>query len=136
MKEVMEPTYHFLPTHHVDCVWELLELPSTPTCTHLADPLIPYPPPPIMEETFTVSPFLRPQACTLRDAIIAPTLVPDSPLHAAMGLDAPAPLYAPMPATPVGVTVIHHPPTPPVETHDSWCACSPCLAAQDELYGT
>ena len=53
-----------------------------------------------------------------------------------MDLDAPVPLYAPMPSTPVGVTMIHRPPTPPVETHDSWCACSPCLAAQDKLYGT
>ena len=56
-------------------------------------------------------------------------------LHA-MGLDAPTPSYIPMPATPLGMTVIHHPPTPPVETHDTWCACSPCLATQDILYGT
>ena len=67
---------------------------------------------------------------------MASTPVPDSPLRAAMDLDAPIPQYASMPSTPLGVTVIHRPPTPPVETHDSWCACSPCLAAQIELYGT
>ena len=67
---------------------------------------------------------------------MASTPIPVTPLRAAMDLDAPLPLYAPMPPTPIGVMIVHHPPTPPVEAHDLWCTCSPCLAAQDKLYGT
>ena len=135
MKEVMEPAFRFVPIHHVSQVRELLELPSlVPQCP------APLPstaaPPAIVEEVFHMSPLLHPRVRALRDAILAPTPVPDSPLRVAMDLDAPPPLYAPLPPTPLGVTIVHQPPTPPVEAHDSWCACSPCLAAQDELYGT
>ena len=140
MKEVMEPAYRFLPLHHVSQVRKLLELPSTvaprpspkPCCydTHAVAP------PEVVEEVFRVSPLLNPRVRALRDTIAASTLIPDSPLRIAMDLDAPAPTYAPMPTTPLGMTIIHCPPTPPMETHDSWCTCSPCLAAQDELYGT
>ena len=136
MKEVMEPGYRFLPLHHVAPVRELLELPPDGVCTTLR---LRTPPPsvtPLFEEVFTVSPLLHPRVCALRDAIMTSTPVPDSPLCVAMDLDAPVPLYAPMPPTPPGVSIVHRPPTPPVDSHDSWCACSPCLAAQDELYGT
>ena len=136
MKEVMEPNYRFLPIHHIAPVRELLELPSmvVPASTHLAAP-----PPPItslLEEVHTVSPLLHPRVRALRDVIMASTPVPDSPLRVAMDLDAPVPLYAPMPPTPPGVIIIHRPPSPPVESHESWCACSPCLTAQNEIYGT
>ena len=135
MKEVMEPTYCFVPVHHVSQVRELLELPSL-TPQRPAPPPSDTAPPAVAEEVFHVSPLLHPRVRALRDTIMASTPVPDSPLHAAMDLDAPLPLYAPMPPTPPGVTIVHRPPTPPVEAHDSWCACSPCLTAQDELYGT
>ena len=92
--------------------------------------------PAVVEEILPVSPFLCPQARLIHDAILASTPIPDSPLREAMDLDAPAPSYAPMPATPAGVSILHHPPMPLIETHDSWCACSPCLAAQTELYGS
>ena len=136
MKEVMEPAFRFLPIHHVSHVRELLELPSV-NVRHATS--VATPPPsaaPLIEEVFTVSPLLHPRVRALRDTIMASTPVPDSPLRVAMDIDAPLPLYAPKPPTPLGVTVIHRPPTPPIEAHDSWCACSPCLAAQDELYGT
>ena len=136
MKEVMEPNYRFLPVHHIAPVRELLELPSI---TVPATTLFTAPPPsvaPLLEEVHIVSPMLHPRVLALRDVIMASTPVPDSPLRIAMDLDAPVPLYAPMPPTPPGVTIVHRPPSPPVEAHDSWCACSPCLAAQDELYGT
>ena len=135
MKEVMEPAFRFLPVHHISHVRELLELPSTSvrTSSGFATPLPPIAPP---EEVFVVSPLLHPRVRTLRDAIMTSTPIPDSPLRVAMDLDAPIPLYAPMPPTPPGISIIHRPPTPPLEAHDSWCACSPCLAAQDELYGT
>ena len=136
MKEVMEPNYRFLPVHHVAPVRELLELPPmvTPATAHLTAP-----PPsvtPILEEIHTVSPMLHPRVRALRDVIMASSPVPDSPLRVAMDLDAPVPLYAPMPPTPPGVSIVHRPPSPPMEYHDSWCACSPCLAAQVEIYGT
>ena len=92
-------------------------------------------PPGTVEEVVHVSPYLHRRVQALRDTILTPSLIPDSPLRFAMDLDAPTPLFAPMPATPPGVTVLHRPPTPPIEAHDSWCACSPCLAAQAELYG-
>ena len=136
MKEVMEPAFRFIPVHHVSYVRELLELPSVnerAATNHAIPPPCDAPP---LEEIFVVSPILHPRVRALRDAILTSTPVPDSPLRVAMDLDAPAPLYAPMPPTPPGVSIIHRPPTPPVETHDSWCACSPCLAAQEELYGT
>ena len=134
MKEAMEPAYHFIPVYHLAYVWELLGLPShTP---RLLTPPSPAHPPAIVEEIVPVSPFLHPRARAICDAITTSTPIPDSPLHVAMDLDIPAPMYAPLPATPEGVTIIHCPPTPPLETHDSWCACSPCLAAQDELYSS
>ena len=134
MKEVMEPAYRFLPALHVSQVCELLELP--PAIERRPAPPPDVSPPDLVEEVFTVSPILHPRIRALQEAIMAPTPIPDSPLRIAMDLDTPVPLYAPMPSTPLSVTVVHQPPMPPVETHDSWCACSPCLAAQDELYGT
>ena len=136
MKEVMEPGYRFLPLHHVAQVRKLLKLPSIDVRTKSQLPDPPPSAPPLPEEIFTVSPVLCPRVRTLRDAIMASTPIPDSPLRVAMDLDAPVPLYAPMPPTPLGVSVVHRPPTPPVEAHDSWCACSPCLVTQSELYGT
>ena len=133
MKEVMEPAYRFLPLHHVTPVRELLELPS-PGMHHIVPPAIAAPE--IVEEVTHVSPLLAPRVCALCGAIMATTPIPDSPLRMAMDLDTPAPVYMPMPDTPLGVTIIHRPPTPPIEAHDSWCACSPCLVAQDELYRT
>ena len=134
MKEVMEPAYLFLPIHHVSQVRELLELPSpSPLRPSLPQPAYP---PGVPEELTAVSPYMHPRVRALRDNIVASTPVPGSPLRVAMDLDAPVPVYAPMPPTPLGITVVHRPPTPPIEAHDSWCACSPCLAAQDELYGT
>ena len=140
MKEVMELDYCFLPSHHTSYIQELLELPSAPArnsqSPHAPQSLPAPVPPNVIEEITVVSPFLCPRARTLHAAILAPTPIPDSPLRLAMDLDAPLPLYAPMPATPIGVTIVHRPPTPPVVTHDSWCACSPCLTAQNELYST
>ena len=133
MKEVMEPAYHFLHIHHVAAVRELLELPPT-VQRHLSPSSST--PAGVAEELITVSPYLHPRVCALQDTIMASTPIPDSPLCAAMDLNVPTPVYVSMPATPMGMTIIHHPPTPPVETHDLWCACSPCLAAQDELYST
>ena len=136
MKEVMEPSYRFLPLHHVAQVCELLELPPIDRIAETRPPAPPHSAPSLPEEIFTVSPVLRPRVRALRDAIVSSTPIPDSPLRAAMDLDAPTPLYAPMPPTPLGVSIVHRPPTPPMEAHDLWCACSPCLAAQCELYGT
>ena len=77
MKEVMEPTYRFLPVHHIAPVQELLELPSSDP-HHFTSPAVT--PPELVEEVFRVSPLLVPRVRALRDAIMTTTLIPDSPL--------------------------------------------------------